>query len=300
MLGMSYQLRREEPVARGLRRLARQQLRASAAALESSSEGAEAAVHQARKALKKSRAILNVIEEDEGRGLGRARKRVRSVNRTLSSLRDAEASLIAFEQLHKRVRGARNGGVYSRVHKRLAARKRQLALDARCDGEWQGAHRTLARLAKLSDRWRPADRGFDALSPGLRATLRRGQSALALARKTARADDFHEWRKELKALWYELRLLEASDARIRQDVRRLDKAQTWLGEDHDLAVLCGELSGDSRDPQLNGLAPLLAAAERRQRQLRRKAVASAGPLFRRNVDGYVHRLEMAWKRWRRP
>ena len=295
---MSYRLRQQEPVARGLRRLARKQLAASAAALESSPEGREAAVHQARKALKKSRAILSVIEEDDGKGLRRARKQARSVNRTLSSVRDAEATLKAFEQLRRRVRGTRDRRVYSRVHRKLAARKRDVALDVRRSGAWRAAQRTLVKLSKTSDRWRPADGGFGALSPGLRATIRRGRSALARARRTTRDADFHEWRKAIKALWYQLRLLEASDARIGKDVRRLDRAQTWLGEDHDLAVLCSELSRDSQDGESDGLARLFAAAQRRQGQLRRKAVTTAEPLFRRRVDGYMNRLKRSWKRWR--
>jgi CHAD domain-containing protein len=295
---MSYQLRQQEPVARGLRRLARNQFQTSAAALESSPGATDGAVHDARKALKKSRAILAMIEEDDGKGLGRARKQARSVNRRLSSLRDAEVSLKTLEQLQKRTSGAHNGRGLSGVHRKLAARKRELTLDARRAGTWQAAHRKLLELAKASERWRPADTGFDALSPGLRATMRRGQRALTRARKTGRASDFHEWRKELKALWYQLRLLEASDARIRQDIRRLDRAQTWLGEDHDLAVLSGELSGDSDGAASDEVRRLLAAAERRQRQLRRKAVASAAPLFRGRVGDHVNRLRLAWKRWR--
>jgi CHAD domain-containing protein len=295
---MSFQLRQQEPVTHGLRRLARKQLQASAAALDSSPGSADESLHQARKALKKSRAILDLIEEDAGTGLGHASKQARSVNKSLSSLRDAGVSLKTLEQLRKRTSGAHNGQVLSRVHRKLSARKRELVREARRDGAWQAAQRTLLELAKRSGRWRPADRGFSALSPGLRTTMRRGRKALTRARKTGRSSDFHEWRKALKALWYQLRLLEAGDARIRQDIRRLDRAQTWLGEDHDLAVLCGELSGDSDGAASDELTRVRAQAERRQRELRGKAVASAAPLFRRDADAYVKRLKLVWKRWR--
>ena len=36
---------------------------------------------------------------------------------------------------------------------------------------------------------------------------------MARARKGQRAADFHEWRKQIKALWYELRLVEGPSAR---------------------------------------------------------------------------------------
>jgi hypothetical protein len=41
--------------------------------------------------LKKARAIIQVIEADDGGGLAKSAKRLRAVNRTLSELRDADA-----------------------------------------------------------------------------------------------------------------------------------------------------------------------------------------------------------------
>ena len=74
---------------------------------------------------------------------------------------------------------------------------------------------------------------------------------MARARKSQRAADYHEWRKQIKALWYELRLVEGSGPRIRRDVKALHRAEEWLGNDHNVVVLCDALSkelpqGDSR------------------------------------------------------
>ena len=67
---------------------------------------------------------------------------------------------------------------------------------------------------------------------------------MARARKSQRAVDFHEWRKQIKALWYELRLVEGSGPRIRRDVTALHRAEAWLGNEHNVVVLCDELSKD--------------------------------------------------------
>ena len=94
-------------------------------------------------------------------------------------------------------------------------------------------------------RWSPAHRGFRALSPGIAVTHRQGRKAMARAQKRQDAPDFHEWRKQIKALWYALRLIEYSSRAIRRDVSVLHRAETWLGDEHNAVVLCAELSKDA-------------------------------------------------------
>jgi hypothetical protein len=87
-----------------------------------------------------------------------------------------------------------------------------------------------------------------------------------------------------------------SGPNVRKDVRVLHQAETWLSEDHDVVVLCEELSTDT---SLCDLARLRAAADRYQCDLRRKAIASTARMFDRTSSGkYVGRIKRAWKRWR--
>src|SRR5262249_42623314 len=134
---------------------------------------------------------------------------------------------------------------FARIRRHLASRKQAAMEDADESRAWRRVDRALRDLRCAAKRWRPADRGFRALAPGMRGVHRRGHRALARARKSGRAADFHEWRKALKALWYHLRLVEASAPAIRRDVQVLHRAETWLGDDHNLVVLCEELSKDA-------------------------------------------------------
>ncbi len=76
----------------------------------------------------------------------------------------------------------------------------------------------------------------------------------------------------------------------------LHQAETWLGEDHDVVVLCEELSTDT---SLCDLTRLRAAADRYQCDLRRKAIARTAPTFGRTSGQYVRRIKRAWKGWQR-
>src|SRR4051812_6805516 len=96
---MAYRLRRDESVANGLRRLGRKEPGAAAVELRRTTPPADEAIHDARKSVKKARAILQVIDADDGSGLSGCRKRLRSVNRTLSALRDADAMIEVLTKL---------------------------------------------------------------------------------------------------------------------------------------------------------------------------------------------------------
>ena len=120
------------------------------------------------------------------------------------------------------------------------------------------------------------------------------------ARKRQRASDFHAWRKEIKSLWYALRLVEDSDAGVRRDDRALHEAETLLGNDHNLVVLCEELSGpptvcrgaEDRDR-------LQLVADREQCRLREKAFARVKSIYSHRSGAYARAIAQAWKICRR-
>jgi len=297
---VAYRLRRDESFVHGLRRLARKQLRSAAAELERSSPPSDEAIHEARKRVKKIRAIAELIHADDGRGLGSSRKRLRKVNRALSTLRDADAIMEILGKLKHQDPRMLSEHTFGRVRRWLASRKEALMQAAARDRAYEKAAQELRALGKMTKHWRPSHRRFRALAAGMRLTYRRGRKALARARDEQRAADFHEWRKQIKALWYQLRLVEACSADIRRDVRALHRAEAWLGDDHNVAVLCEQLfDGKSPCREVIELARLRYAATRYQRDLRRKAVSSLAPLYSIKSGEYVRHIKRAWTRWAR-
>jgi CHAD domain-containing protein len=293
---MAFRLRPGESVAQELRRLVAGELRLARDELRRTNPPGDEAIHEARKAIKKVRAILGVIEADDGRGLGGSQKRLRKVNRALSRLRDADAMLVIATKLRDENPGLFSERGFARLRGRLSSHKQKSMKTAQKDGAWKRIDRRLRKLRRQAERWRPANRQFGALGPGIRLTHRLGRTHLTQAKRRQRATDFHEWRKHLKALWYQLRLLEGSSPVVRKDVRVLHEVETWLGEDHDVVVLCGELSTET---SLCDLARLRQAADGYQCDRRRKAIAATAYLFAPSSSQYVRRIERAWQRWQR-
>lgn len=293
---MAFQLKTDRAVAREVRRLARKELESARKALMRAPRPADEAIHDARKSVKKVRAILHLVETDGGHGLSGSRKRLRAVSRTLSDLRDAKAMIDTFETLvheHSRLFDARTR---ARVRRRLASGKRAAARTAAADGSIAKAARLLRRLRRAAARWRPAHDGFKALAPGIRKAHRDARRTLARARRRNGDTEYHEWRKALKTQWYALRLVGGASAAVGRDIRALDSAETWLGDDHNLTVLCALLSADAsvcKSPR--DIERLGEAVNRSQTRLRRKAINRTRLVLSMGPDDYVRRVERAWR-----
>src|SRR5262245_25448916 len=125
---MSFQLRPDESVPHGLRRLARKQLETARGELGRTRPPHDEPIHEARKCVKKVRAILQLIDDDTGSGgVHRSERRLRSINRTLSDLRDADVMMETLAGLQARHPHVLNEHAFVRARRRLSARKRDAA-----------------------------------------------------------------------------------------------------------------------------------------------------------------------------
>jgi hypothetical protein len=293
---MAFRLRPTESVAHGLRRLATRELRSAHEGLRRNNPPDDPAIHEARKSIKKVRAIAELIEADGGPRLPECRKRLRKVNRTLSDLRDTVAMQEALTKIRNKHPHLFDDHAFARIRRHLAAHKQASLKAAQDDGAWKKIDRQLRKLRRAARRWRPSHRRFGALAPGIRVAYRLGRKAMARAVKHRGATDFHEWRKHLKVLWYHLRLVDARSRDIRKDVELLHHAEAWLGDDHNVVVLRAELS---KGASLGDLEQWRHAADRYQSDLRRNAIASTTLLYSHTPRDYVNRVKRAWKASRR-
>jgi len=253
------------------------------------------AIHEARTSVKKARAIRDLIEADSGRGLDADRKGLRKVNRTLSKVRDADVMLEMLGKLKEAEPHLLSEHAFARLRRQLTTHKKTALRDARNSGAWKKVDRDLRRLRKHVKAWRPKHRRFRALATGIKVTFRRGRKAMARAHQSQDAADFHEWRTHIKALWYALRLVEGCSPQIGHDVVALRRAESSLGDDHNIVVLLEELSKGSPA----GLSGLRRVARRVQSELRRGAVRDTKRIYDASPGDFVRRLERAWKGWHR-
>src|SRR5665213_801612 len=178
---MAFQLMADESIAKGIRRIARGQ---SAKALDglTGQGGAdlEEVVHDARKRLKRVRAVIRLARDGLGRRLAEREDTLfREAGRPLSEVRDAEVRLQALDDLVERHGDQGRPEVIGSAREMLLHRKREVCRRVLDQGD------ALAKVARAMEearsdvkRWKVAGDDWDALEGGLERIYRRGRRAL--------------------------------------------------------------------------------------------------------------------------
>jgi CHAD domain-containing protein len=294
---MPYKLRQDENVRDGLRRCAREQLQTAVDELTTGvNDDPVAAVHEARKALKKSRSLLRLargtIGPDERRRVNAA---LRNAGRELSSARDAEVMIDATNDLAKRFAGQVPQKTFNTIRRHLEVARdparRQLLESGVTD---QVSHELTVIIAAI-DTWPLRRGGWKALQPGLRRSYQDGRELLATARDKPTVESLHEWRKRVKDLWYHLRILKPmSPGIVGGQADEADKLADLLGDDHDLAVLRETLeSGASALPV--DLDAVLALIDHRRGELEVQAFKIGERLYAERPKAFAQRMHSYWK-----
>jgi CHAD domain-containing protein len=292
---MAYQLGRRERVFDGIRRIVIEELRAARKNLSESHPSNETRIHAARKSIKKVRAIVAAVDAAGGRGTTRSGKRLRDVNRVLSPLRDLDAMTKTLARLREIYPTMFSEHAFGRIRRNLLTQRQRVMESTRARGLWKEVNRKIQRLPREVRAWRSSTRGFTLLARGVRESQQEGRRLLARALVRQQAADFHAWRKQVKKLWYLLRLLEWAGYRVRRDVKALGRAEECLGDAHDMGTLCTELS---MEPDLfSSDAERLRfrrAIEDLQVGLHVKAIASTKRIFRQRPQRYVRNVKSVW------
>jgi CHAD domain-containing protein len=291
----AFQLEPDETPREGVGRVAGGQLDLTISLLEQSGQGdGGEAVHEARKALKRLRALLRVARGVIGQPRYRHENVVlRDLGRTLSSTRDAQVLLDTLEALAARYAEVLREGTWGRLRESLRAgladpHTAQPFPSATMVGVLSGTRERIASWPL------PDSGGAEILAGGLADIYRRGRRAFSAAARDPTPERLHELRKRAKDLWHATQLLAPLGPKpmkeLQQDGHRLSDL---LGEDHDLAILAAEVAR-RRELLSQAEHELLAAViAERQRALRGEALALAARLYRLKPKQLLARLDLA-------
>jgi CHAD domain-containing protein len=150
------------------------------------------------------------------------------------------------------------------------------------------------------DSWPVKTDDFSAISGGLRRVYKRGRNRLADAYSDPVPENFHEWRKRVKYLWYHTRILEPVWPDMLEELAdQVHDLSDYLGDDHDLAELRRVIIdrpqnfGNERDLEM-----LVALIDRRRSELEAAARPLGERIYVEKPDEFVDRLASYWPIWR--
>ena len=299
---MSYRLASDESATDGMRRLVLEQLEAALDGLESQDEhDHDERVHDARKRLKKARAVLRLVRSALGEETFRHENACfRDAALELGGARQGAALIECLDGLRSAYGGQPGADGFADVRRLLEDLRARAIGDARERGVELEVAQTLRLAAHRCAAWTLEAEGWDALSGGLVRTYARGHKAFKRAYAEPSTKSFHEWRKRVKYHWYHVRLLQGIWPSPMQARRHaLNHLAELLGDDHDLGELRGVLR--ALPPSLAadlGVDRLLALVDRRERELRaearhigRRIYAEAPKHLLRRFGGYYRAWE---------
>jgi CHAD domain-containing protein len=295
-----YRLRRKETPVQGLRRIAQGRTRDALQQLrQESEEDTAAAVHEARKDLKKLRSVLRLVRDELGDDVYRRENtRFRDAGRELAGARDAEVKLETLQSLIARFDGRLTEDALAPFAKALEEeRQRESRLDDR--GVLERAVAEIEAGEAAVDDWPLRADDWSLIEPGLERAYRRGRDRFADVRKEASDEAVHEWRKRVKDLWYQLRIVRNAWPKVLDETAdQAHELSDLLGDHHDLAVLRDDAL-ERRELLADGeLERVLAAISERQDELADKAISLGHRIYAEKPKAFVRRLQSYWQAWR--
>jgi CHAD domain-containing protein len=237
---MAFALDPGRPIPKAVKKAAGKQLRKTVEALTGQTElDADAAAHDARKRTKKVRALLRLARPELGDGVYRRENgALRNAAGLLSPVRDAWVLVEALDDLVIPTDDDLSAETVAEFRAVLTAEHRALQTGQEEDGATLQAAAAYEQVLARVSRWPLKDHGWASLDDGVEAVFRRGRQAMARARTKGRAEDFHEWRKQVKYLRHQFGLLRRVWPDVLQAMENTtDELGERLGADHDLAVL---------------------------------------------------------------
>jgi len=296
---MSLRLEAAEPAPEGVRRIVCEQIDGAMQELGDGRRNQHKAIHSARQRCKRVRAVLRLVRSDLGDHYGAENVSFRDIARGLSDVRDAEAVIEALDKLQLYCDDKREMGLVRATRRALIARRQQAAGEEGLGAHAEEAIQGFSSARERVSAWPLVAQGFELCGPGLQSTYGQGRDAFTEAYREPADARFHEARKRVKYLWYQMRVLHNVWPEAMRAYRgSLHSLSELLGDDHDLIVL-RELLREQPDA-LRGarnLERMLSVIERRQCQLRAEARILGMRIFAERPKAFRKRMGRYWQAW---
>lgn len=296
---MGFRLKDGEAVPEGIRRITLAQIDRSLDQLQPRTRNKQRAIHESRVCFKRIRAVLRLVYGEIGPNTFRIENTVyRDAGRQLSAARDTAIVADTLEELVDQCNKYLDEPGVKVIRKRL----RRLRADKLGQGNLILPQLTedLKLARQRVEEWPLNNNGFGAVGFGLKRVYRRGRRYYERTRVEGSVENFHEWRKQVKYLLFQISLLNPVWPKSLDTLAsELGKLAEYLSEDHDLAVLKerafthSEALVDSSE-----IYKLIVLINHRRLQLQYKATSLGSRLFAEKPKAFVSRIEAYWHAWR--
>ena len=299
---MPYHLKHHESLPDGMKRVVREELDTAIDMLRGKTKATRNdAIHEARKSIKKVRAVFRLLRDDLGAFYGRENARLRDAGRTLSEIRDADALIESFDKVMENFHKGLSRPARRSIRRALQAHKSRLEEEKALSRLLPQIADSLAKTRKEVKNRKLGRHGFTAIDDAFEKTFKRGRKALAIVEQGGQSEEFHELRKRVKDHWYHVRLLDRVWPDFMEGYEKsLKTLETQLGDDHNLVVLHDVVGASpatfGKDADIESLFDNVRSL---QKKLREEALVTARRVYQESPHRLTMRVGHLWGIWKK-
>ena len=296
---MSYRLKSKERPSQELKRIFREEIGSAVRLCRHPAKERGVTVHETRKHLKKLRAALRLAAAEAGKDRhAREDRSLSQIAKLVSDLRDAHVRWQTFTRIREDMHGHSAAHPFPKIEELLSMERESFS--AAFAGWQKQAIPELEAAKKRLSSWPLDDTTWKEVCGAVAKSYRRGRNTLGDVVKKQSPETFHEWRKEVKRLWYQLRLLQPLNRVVLKKIAGDAKALgELLGLDHDFAFLLTRLDQEQNDSALQPEhAALQKLIRKRSWKLQRDATELGRRFYAEPPKAFAKRISIFMEDWK--
>jgi CHAD domain-containing protein len=217
---------------------------------------------------------------------------VRKIGRLVSDLRDAQVRLQTLIQLRAETAKGPGDSPFLRIEELLSLERESFS--AAFAGWQKQAIPQLERVEARLLKWPLEDLTWKQICGAVAKIYKRGQRGLAKTVCDPEPENFHAWRKRVKDLWYQLRILQPLNRVVLEEMAHdAEVLGELLGREHDFDFLWARLERESGDEALRDeLARLQKLIRKRGKRLRTNAVELGRRFYAEPAKAFAKRISI--------
>src|SRR6185437_1819775 len=290
---MGFRLKLREPLPDGLKRVFREQVESALELCRHPAKQRGVTVHEVRKHLKKLRAAMRLAIPAVGKNRHtREDHCVRKIGRLVSDLRDAQVRLQTIIQLRDETSKGPEDSPFPRIEELLSLERESFS--AAFAGWQKQAVPQLERVQARLLKWPLGDLPWKQVCGAVAKIYKRGQRGLAKTIEEPEPENFHAWRKRVKDLWYQFRILQPLNRVVLTEMARdAEVLGELLGREHDLNFLWDRLETEKGDEALcDELVQLEKLIRKRGKRLRTNALELGRRFYAEPAKAFAKRISI--------
>jgi CHAD domain-containing protein len=291
---MAFRFKLGEPIEKGFRRIGSEQIERARRQLSANLDAASE-IHEARKCMKRIRALLRLARIGLGETVYRAESaHFRSIAASLSSARDRHVLLETIVKLMAQENENAAPASLARIKAAVLADHDREANDPAAN--MTGADAALEQALRRFRRLRLAPDSFTTLEQGLVRNYRKALERRAIACAENTGEAFHEWRKCVQTHWRHMALLSKAWPQLfSAQIEAARELSQILGDDHDLCMLAAKVSTlEASDLSAADAEEIGALIRARQTALRLAASPLGDVIFAERPKAHGRRIAAIW------